>query len=285
MVGINDRSALRDEVIELGFNLELVGKGCIGILARLRGPSVKCLVRPLVMKGMQSCDLEPGLYTFERLVPAVIVSVVPLWIAPNRLCPRIEPRNQIEVRGRSGDRRHDALDHLGIARCPFVSLQSAHGGAHNLEPGNPEAVDQRLLHPHEILDAHDREGHAIGLAGIRIDCRRARGYDIGRLSIEIDQRVRREYVILAGINRLAGTDDPVPIAGAGIACGILAESMRGAGEKVRDQDGIRFVGIERAGRLPPDPHILDGGASDGLIGWQREGLLFHNEVLRKRRRA
>jgi hypothetical protein len=228
---------------------------------------------------MQADDLERLLEAFERRLRAVVVPVVPLGIEPNRRRPDIEPLDHERVDRGHADHRDDALDHLRIARGPFVGLQRSHRGAHHrLELADAEALDQRLLDVDEILDADHRKAHGVGLAGVGVDARGPGGDHVGRVDVEVDQRVRGEHVVFVGVDRLAGADDRVPIAGGLVARRIFAERVAGAAEEVRDQNRVRLVGIERPRRLPADFHALDRGARHGRVARQFEGLLLDEEV-------
>ena len=216
----------------------------------------------------------------------MVVAIVPFWIEPDRLRPHVEPADQIRLRGGVGDNDDDALDIVRIALRPFIGLQPAHRCAdHCFELGDPEALDQRLLDPDEIFDADHGKAHAIGLSGIRIDTRRSSGHDIGHIDVEIDQRVRRKHEVFVGIDGLARTNDRVPIAGGFVVARIFAKGVAVAGKEVRDQDRIRFIGIERACRLPADLDRFDRLAGSGGVARQREGLLLDDQIVGASRRA
>src|SRR5262249_8828863 len=51
------------------------------------------------------------------------------------------------------------------------------------------------------------------------------------------------------------------------------------GEVMRDQDGVRLVGIKRAIALPADLDAFDRLAADRDVAWQREGLLLDDAVM------
>src|SRR3954463_7166138 len=84
-----------------------------------------------------------------------------------------------------------------------------------------------------------REGEAVGLAGRRVDRRRSGRDDVLVLRAEVDQRIRRDDEIAVRIDRLAGADDRVPIAGRPVLGLVLAGGVAGAREEVRDEDRVR----------------------------------------------
>jgi hypothetical protein len=149
-----------------------------------------------------------------------------------------------------------------------------------------EAVDEFFLHLDEVADGDDGEAVwigfaqiAIGLAGIGIDGSRPRRRDGGIGGAQVHQRVRREHEILIGIDRLAGADDGIPVAGGLVALGIFAGGMTSAGEEVADEDRVRLVGIERAVAFPTDFHALEGAARLRRERRQIEHLLLRDQVL------
>jgi hypothetical protein len=96
--------------------------------------------------------------------------------------------------------------------------------------------------------------------------------------IEIDQRVGRQDEVLVRVERLARSDDRVPVARLVVRV-ILAGGMTGAGEEMRDQDGVRSVGIQRAVALPADLDVPDCFTTDRAVDRQREGFLLDDAVI------
>jgi hypothetical protein len=84
--------------------------------------------------------------------------------------------------------------------------------------------------PDEVLDADYRKAQAVRFAGIWIDTRGSGGHHIRHLGVDVHQSIRRKYVVLVGVNRLAGADDRIPITGSLIGGRVLPECMAGARE-------------------------------------------------------
>src|SRR5205807_5951174 len=74
------------------------------------------------------------------------------------------------------------------------------------------------------------------------------------------------------------------VTGGLVARRVFAEGVARAAEEMRDQDGVRLVGAERARRLPADLHVLDRGAGRRRVARQFEGLLLDDEIALRPRR-
>lgn len=182
------------------------------------------------------------------------------------------------------DHRNDALDHLRIGRRPFIGLQRAHRRAGNrIEFGDAEIVEQRLLHIDEIANADERKIRPVRLARVRIDRGGTGRHDVRIFGVQIDERIGCDDEKLRRVDGLAGPDDRVPIARQFVARRIFSGGMAGAREEMRDQDRVRFIGIQRPVAFPADLHILDRRATRRLVGRHRKCFLFNDHVLRERR--
>jgi hypothetical protein len=134
-------------------------------------------------------------------------------------------------------------------------------------------IDQGFLDAHEVADRHQRKIHAIGLAGRRIRGSRPRRRHHGVVGVDVDQRVAGENEIFVGVDRLAGTDDRVPITGQRIALPIFARRMARAGEEMADQYGVGSLRVQRAVAFPADAHVADRLARDNRQDGQFEDFL------------
>jgi hypothetical protein len=137
-----------------------------------------------------------------------------------------------------------------------------------------ERVEQCLLHVDEVAEGDDREAHAVRLARVRIDRGRPSRGRVRVLGVDVDQVVGADDEELVRVDRLAGADDRLPIAGCGIALLVLAGGVRIAGEEMRDDDDVVARGVELAVALPADFHVLDRLVSDGGVARHREDLLL-----------
>jgi len=105
--------------------------------------------------------------------------------------------------------------------------------------------DQHALQPHHIADRDHRKRHGVRAAGRRIDAART------RRPLAPAQHIRAHHEVTVGIERLAGPDHVVPPAR---LAAFMADAggVRVAGKSVRDQDGVRAIGVELAVRLIGD---------------------------------
>jgi hypothetical protein len=174
------------------------------------------------------------------------------------------------------------LPTIGIGARPFVGLQAAHRGAtHQHQLLDAEAVYQLLLHFDEVAQADDGEAEPVGLARIGIDRGRPRGRHVRVGHVEVHEGVGRQDKELVGVDRLAGADDRIPVARHFLGFRVFAGGVRGAGEKVADQDGVGLVRIERAVALPAHLHVLERAPRLGRERRQLEHLLLGDQVLRR----
>ena len=283
MVGVRDLGSGFAGIVQNALDLELVAERLRRVLALLGRAAAEGAVGPVAVIGLQRHDRqrlgEPGIG--RRL--AVIVALVPVRVDQDRRRPDIEPGDQLSVGLGRADHRHRLADHVGIARCPFIGLQRTHRGTSDHdELVDPKTLDQGLLDIDEIADGHDREIERVRLAGIGIDRGRACGRGLGVACVEVHQRVGGEDEILVGINRLAGADDRVPVAGSGIGGGIFAGGVRIGREEMADQDRVGFVGVERAVALPADLDVLQRAPALRGVARQREDFLLDQKLLRVR---
>ena len=104
----------------------------------------------------------------------------------------------------------------------------------------PEVVDEQSLGLDHVGDGDHGERQPVGLAGARVDRRRA-----GAAAAAADD-VRADDEVLVGVERLAGADGFVPPAGLRVARGVLPGDVRVAGQRVENQDRVALVRVELA---------------------------------------
>ena len=277
VVGVRDPRPRRAGIGEEGLDAVAVRHVGHGVLAALGVGAAEALLGPVPVVGVEAHDLQRLGEAGERRLLAVVVAAVPFRIELDRRAPDVEPGDEPWRGLRRADHRHDALDHLRMARRPVVGLQRAHRGAGDgMQPADAEAFHQSLLDIDEIADADDREVHAPGLAGVGVHGRRSGG-DGAAGHVEVHQRVGGEDEVLVGVDRLARADDPVPVARRLVLRLVLAEGVAVAGEEMRDQDGIGAVGVELARGLPADLHALDRPAAERRVARHLEDLLLDDE--------
>ena len=119
----------------------------------------------------------------------------------------------------------------------------------------PSALQQRVLGAHHVRDGDHREVRAVGPPGRRIDGRRPGG------AAAATEQVGADHEVAVGVERLAGTDHPVPPAQADGRAGVAlvgAETVAGA----------------RRGRVGADP---------GRMGVAAQRVADENDVVARRR--
>ncbi len=168
--------------------------------------------------------------------------------------------------GRRGDDQGMA-DAIGIGQRPLQRLHAAQAAAHHRRPGvDAEVVGEPRLRVDPVFDGDHREIRAPGLAGGGVGAGRAGG---PVAAAEVVQADDEEAV---GIERPAGADDVVPPAdvGRGFAglVGAAAGDVVMAGQRMADEDGVRFRGVERAVGFI---HQVEGGQHAAAL--QSEGLV------------
>ena len=126
----------------------------------------------------------------------------------------------------------------------------------------PEMIDEPRLRFHHVADGDDGEIEAVGLARLRID----RG-GAGRAHAAAED-IRADDEKAVGIDGLARADEVVPPAGlAGDR--VRVRDILVARQRMADQDGVRFVGVEFAIGLVGDRErrqILLAGELQGRAG-------------------
>ena len=160
--------------------------------------------------------------------------------------------------------------HSGITHRPFERLHAAHRAArHAQQPRDAERIDQHLLQPHHVANGDHRKRQRIRPAGGGIDRGRPGG------SLAAAQHVGADDEIAVGVERLARTDHVVPPAR---LAGLVADAgrVRIARESVRDQDGVRAVGIQMAVGLVRDLNRGKGGPAFERDTVETGALGFNN---------
>ena len=159
----------------------------------------------------------------------------------------------------AGD-RHDGVDLIRKLDRPLQRLHATERATrHRGEPVDAEHVQERTLHTDHVGDRDDRKIRPVWLAGRRVDRRRAGG------AAATAEQIRGDDEEPIGVERLAGSDHPVPpaetlagrtvaifgretVAGAGRRrCLREARRMRVAAQRVADQDDV--VTLRRQGAV------------------------------------
>jgi hypothetical protein len=107
------------------------------------------------------------------------------------------------------------------------------------QPPDPEPVDQQPLRPHEVLHRDQRERLPPGTPGRRVDAARP-----GAASAAAE-RVGADDEILVCIERATGADHRLPPTGLGVGGIVSSGSVRVAGERMDQQDGVIPRSIQR----------------------------------------
>src|ERR1017187_3728119 len=116
---------------------------------------------------------------------------------------------------------------------PLQHLHAADGGSDGeLELGDAEVVDELDLGVDDVADIDEREGWAVGLAGGGVDGAGAGGPVTGTEDVDADDAVAGEIEQA----QVAGQEELRP----------PGSYLRGAGERMADQDGIVARGVELA---------------------------------------
>ena len=191
-----------------------------------------------------------------------------------------------EARGGGvGDHRTYALRRaLREGECLHAAHRAADDGR---QPLDAQVIEQPQLHGHHVLDGHEREVPAVGLAGRRVGRTRTGRAAASAKHVAADDEER------IGVDRFAGADERLPPAFAsagrakalgraeGSACiARPACHMRVAGQRVTNQDRVRAVGVELAkgliGHLDAFEHRARG---------EPHRRIQHEELRLRRRRA
>ncbi|MPN01478.1 hypothetical protein SDC9_148687 [bioreactor metagenome] len=128
-----------------------------------------------------------------------------------------------------------------VGNGPAQRLHAAQTAAHHRCPAvDAEDVGEACLGIHPVTDRDDREIGAPGLAGGRVDRRRA-----GR-AVAAARIVQADDEEAVGVERAAGADDVVPPADVVWLVRVVAGNVVMAGKRMADQDGVGFVSVQRA---------------------------------------
>lgn len=174
--------------------------------------------------------------------------------------------------GAAGDGDND-FDAPGVKRGKVDGEETTDGGADDgVELGNAEVVDQGELGIDDIASADGGEGGAVGFGGGGVDGSGAGG------AVAAAEVVGAEDEVFVGVEDFAWADEEIPptalavfgpaVAGVWDGSGD-AGSVLGAGERVEEQDGIVFGGVESAVAF-----VSDASVSEGVTGGQGEGLVW-----------
>ena len=154
------------------------------------------------------------------------------------------PRDLVEgdvLRRQVGRGRHrDAVAHaLRVAQRPRQRLHAAQAAAHDRgELRDAQPVEQPRLGVDPVLDRHDGEVGAIGLAGRGVGAHRPGRTEARTGVVDADDEEA------LGIQRLARADHVVPPAG--LPGGVDAGDMVAGVERVAHQHHVAALGVQRA---------------------------------------
>src|SRR5467141_3666865 len=280
MAGVGGAGARLPRLVQSILDGEQVAHG-IGRTRAFGCPLVAVqLFRPGKMHRRERHQFERLRQSRSRLGAGVIVAALPVRIELDRSDPGVEHGDDIrmDVQARADDVDH-ALDELRVGCAPFHGLdRSARCPGHRLQLPDAERIDERLVHAYGVAHRNEGKCRAVGLSGVRIDGRGPAGADGRTLHIQVDQRVCAHHEVFVGIDRLAGADDRVPVAG-GLVVGLVASCrVRGPGEEMRDEHGVVAGGVELAVGLVADPQALDRLAAHGDVLRQREESLLREQL-------
>lgn len=174
--------------------------------------------------------------------------------------------------GAAGD-GDDDFDALGVEGGEVDGEQTTDGGADDgVELGDAEVVDESELGIDDIASADGGERGAVGFGGSGVDGGRAGG------AVAAAEVVGAEDEVFVGVEDLAGADEEIPpaalavfgpaVAGVGDGGGD-AGGVLGAGERVEEQDGVVFGGVEGAVAF-----VSDAGVGEGVAGGQGERFVW-----------
>ena len=193
------------------------------------------------------CQAMPGTVAgFGVVVPAI----TPFRILDDRHPLHGAPADLLRTGRSDGCNRDERLHEVGVHRAPLEHLHSAHRATHNREPVRQiEMVHQHVLGADNVANGDLREGGAVGLAGLRIDRRRA------SRALATAEHVGAHHEVLIGVDRLVGTDQVLPPAVGGMTGTHLARSMRVTGERMGDEHGVTAFVIKRTPGFVGDGHL------------------------------
>ncbi len=166
------------------------------------------------------------------------------------------PADLLRGGGHAGGDRDDRTNTIGKHDRPLEHHHPAHRSADRTQPAiDAEVVGQRRLGAHPVADGHHREPRRVRTPVVGMRRRRS-----GR-ALTTAEHVGAHDEVAIGVERLAGTDQAVPPAGARMAVGQRSGSMAVAGEGMTHEHGVAPVGIERAPGLVRDRDVAQGAAA------------------------
>ena len=225
---------------QIAFDLEIRIKGkcrrCF-ILQLATEFAMQSLVRKISDMRGHARHGEP----FGRVLTKFkIASIRPIRISHDGLAPDFIEGDILRGMAGRGRNRDRAKDALWIARHPLQHLHAAHRPADDAE----QFVDAQLIYEQRLRADHVADCHHRHAEPVKLACCRIGGSGPGCPKAAAEH-IRADDEIAVRIDGLAGPDHYFPPAGlAGQRMGI--GDMLVPGQRMADQNGIGFVGIERA---------------------------------------
>src|SRR5438874_2483158 len=225
--------------------------------------------------GIARCQIGLDAIALQRLDPdlgqhrlaaglSVIAPATPFRVCCEARLELGELLVGIDRSPRRGIDRHDRVHEVGVGNGLLKRLISAIRGASDRdEMLDPERVEQRLLRGYDVADADRRKIRTVRFAGWRVEARRicrAKGRA---------QHIRGDDEQFIGIDRLAGTDQPVPRARLVAIGRIAAGGMMTPGIAMRNQNGVA-------------PAVWSIRGRETAIGFVDDCRLGHDRAVRDR---
>ena len=174
-------------------------------------------------------------------VVGVEITAVEIRVGGDRLARHFVESDVLRRQPRRAGDDDGVPDPFGVADGPLQRLHRAKAAAHRrCEAANAQPVGEPRLRIDPVLDRDHRKVRAVGLAGLGVDAGGAGGAEAAAEIVHANDEES------AGIERLARPDHVVPPADVFRIVGVKAGDVVGSVERVADQHGVRFIGVERA---------------------------------------
>ena len=175
-----------------------------------------------------------------RAHPVVIVAVLPVGIAHDRLPSNLVAGDGLGRVAAGRGQGQDAVHHLRMACGPLQGLHPAQGPAdHGQEMIDAKVADQLALGPDHVGDGHDGKIETPVAPRGRIDGRRPAGAHAAADDVGADHEVA------VRVDGLAGPHVMLPPAGLVLAQ-MIARHVGVPGQGVADEHGVGALGVQGA---------------------------------------
>lgn len=187
----------------------------------------------------------------------VVVAAVPVRIERDRVAADDVEGERLGVQGRARGDHDRAVDFVRMRGDPLHDLDAAEAAADEArEARHADLAQQRAVDLDRVADRETGEVAAPGPPRGGVDARGA-----GR-ALAAAEDVRADDAVAVRVDRLAGTDDALPPAGALVLAGVASRYVRVAREGVADEDDVVVLGPDEAAALPGD---VDAGQRAALF--------------------